>query len=141
MESHHQYVFLGGLLPEGGTGFLHSLHREIHDVRVDSLVHFIGIHLLEAEIIQDAVVIVFNIIYQSPKLSNLTNNGSSTLSHALLLDSPAINAGSCTNIDGTNINTDQRDISRPQGFICDIGAYESELFNSFLPIIYIIEQR
>jgi DNA-binding beta-propeller fold protein YncE len=56
----------------------------------------------------------------SPLLGPLQNNGGPTLTQALLLGSPAIDAGNACP------STDQRgDIGpRPQGARCDIGAYE-----------------
>ncbi|MCK4637543.1 MAG: hypothetical protein KAT49_06665, partial [Methanomicrobia archaeon] len=59
-----------------------------------------------------------------PNLGPLANNGGLTQTHALLSGSPAINAASCTDIDGDPVTTDQRGVSRPQGSRCDIGAYE-----------------
>lgn len=59
-----------------------------------------------------------NITIANPLLGPLQNNGGSTLTHALLASSPAINAGNSTDAP----TTDQRGIvrdSRP-----DIGAYE-----------------
>ena len=54
---------------------------------------------------------------RDPKLGPLTNNGGTTLTHALLAGSPAINAGaSCT-------AADQRGLPRSSG-ACDIGAFE-----------------
>ena len=52
-------------------------------------------------------------------LPALASNGGSTMTHALLPGSPAIDAGSCVTA------TDQRGIVRPQGIACDIGAYEA----------------
>ena len=54
-----------------------------------------------------------------PILGPLADNGGSTLTHALLAGSPAIDAagGSCP-------ATDQRGIARPQGAACDIGSFE-----------------
>jgi hypothetical protein len=54
-----------------------------------------------------------------PRLDSLQDNGGSTFTHALLADSPAIDAGpdSCGPVD-------QRGVPRPQGDRCDIGAYE-----------------
>jgi len=64
-------------------------------------------------------------------LGPLADNGGPTWTHALLSGSPAINAGSCTDIAGNPVTTDQRGYSRPcpaEGS-CDIGAYEgSALF-------------
>jgi CSLREA domain-containing protein len=62
----------------------------------------------------------------NPKLaSSLANNGGPTKTIALLTGSPAINAiPQATNGCGTQIRTDQRGVSRPQGNRCDIGAFE-----------------
>lgn len=49
-----------------------------------------------------------------------------TATHALLESSPAINAGTCTDPDGATVAGDQRGVTRPQGGLCDIGAYELE---------------
>lgn len=58
-------------------------------------------------------------------------NGGPTLTLALLATSPALDAiptsptNYCTLLDGTTpIATDQRDVIRPQGSGCDIGAFE-----------------
>lgn len=57
----------------------------------------------------------------SPSIGPLASNGGPTETHALLAGSPAIDAaGASCSI------TDQRGVARPQGFACDIGAYESE---------------
>jgi len=53
-----------------------------------------------------------------PQLGPLQHNGGSTLTHALLPGSPAIDNGSSSEA------TDQRGIVRPQGSSDDIGAYE-----------------
>ena len=57
-------------------------------------------------------------------LSALANNGGSTLTHALPTGSPAIDMGpaACG-------ATDQRGVGRPQGALCDIGAFEVEQFS------------
>jgi len=62
-----------------------------------------------------------------PLLGLLQNNGGPTFTHALLSNSPAIDAGSpngCTDNLGSLITTDQRGTIRPRGVSCDIGAYE-----------------
>ncbi len=56
-----------------------------------------------------------------PKLGPLAYNGGLTKTHALLVGSPARNAGSCVN------RFDQRHVSRPYGGLCDIGSYEKLL--------------
>jgi Zn-dependent metalloprotease len=61
-----------------------------------------------------------NLIGVNPNLGSLQENGGPTLTHALLSNSPAINAGN----DATCESTDQRGVTRPQGAHCDIGAFE-----------------
>ena len=63
-----------------------------------------------------------------PRLGPLQDNGGSTLTHALLPGSPAIDAGSCGDISGNLILADQRGYPRPApvGGVCDVGAYEFE---------------
>lgn len=60
-----------------------------------------------------------------PLLGPLQDNGGPTQTHALLAGSPAIDAALLTNCPAT----DQRGVSRPQGAGCDIGAYESVVYN------------
>lgn len=54
-----------------------------------------------------------------PAIADVTPGGI-TPTHALLVDSPAINKGAACPA------TDQRGVARPQGDKCDIGAYELE---------------
>ena len=64
-----------------------------------------------------------------PLLSALGDYGGETLSHALLPGSPAIDAiANGTNGCGSDIDEDQRAISRPQNSSCDVGAFESQGF-------------
>ncbi|MBT8102465.1 MAG: right-handed parallel beta-helix repeat-containing protein, partial [Gammaproteobacteria bacterium] len=58
-----------------------------------------------------------------PKLGPLANNGGPTDTMALLSESPAIETGTNTGCPAT----DQRQIVRPDGFLCDIGAYEGDV--------------
>jgi hypothetical protein len=55
-------------------------------------------------------------------LGPLQDNGGTTFTHALLPGSPALETGN----DSTCLPADQRGVSRPQGFHCDMGAFESE---------------
>ena len=67
----------------------------------------------------------------NPQLSPLQNNGGSSLTHALLLGSPAIDSGSgCPAVD-------QRSVARPVGSACDRGAYEYNGTNVslYLPLV------
>ncbi|MGD2179176.1 MAG: DUF11 domain-containing protein [Anaerolineae bacterium] len=67
-----------------------------------------------------------NITGHDPLLGPLDDNGGDTRTHALQPGSPAIDAGSCTDVAGDPITRDQRGIARPQGVRCDIGAYEAQ---------------
>jgi hypothetical protein len=62
----------------------------------------------------------------NPQLGPLQNNGGPTPTQALPAGSPAVDAGSCTDILGAQLTIDQRGVPRPQpaGGKCDIGAYE-----------------
>jgi hypothetical protein len=62
-----------------------------------------------------------------PNLGPLQDNGGSTKTHALLTDSPAIDAGDPATPGSGGFAcepADQRGTSRPQGDACDIGAFE-----------------
>jgi hypothetical protein len=61
-----------------------------------------------------------NIYGVDPLLGPLQYNGGTTLTHALLAGSPAIDAGPAN----AAPFTDERGVSRPQGAADDIGAYE-----------------
>jgi hypothetical protein len=61
-----------------------------------------------------------NLVGADPKLGPLQDNGGPTQTHALLPNSPAINAGDAVGAP----TTDQRGVLRPQGLGVDIGAYE-----------------
>jgi hypothetical protein len=61
-----------------------------------------------------------------PLQDNGAPSGHPTLTHALLAGSPAINQGDnavCADPATVN-NLDQRGVTRPQGAVCDIGAFE-----------------
>jgi CSLREA domain-containing protein len=71
-----------------------------------------------------------NLISVDPLLGPLQNNGGTTLTHALLGGSPAINAGNpggCYDETGAALTTDQRGFARPASGspLCDMGAYEA----------------
>lgn len=64
-------------------------------------------------------------IIATPLLGALASNGGPTKTHALLMGSPAIDAGTmCSE------STDQRYIARNQGSSCDIGAFEFDTFGT-----------
>jgi CSLREA domain-containing protein len=80
-----------------------------------------------------------NVLGEDPKLGPLQNNGGPTPTHALLEESPAIDAGFCPNSRGTDqrlfSRTDLANVpNRGTSDGCDIGAYEFGLADS-LPLI------
>ena len=93
----------------------------------------LGYNLISASsgcAITSAVGDKFNV---NARIRPLADNGGFTQTHALLSESPAINAGSNTICPAS----DQRDVIRPQGGICDIGAYEYEFpYKIYLPLNY-----
>lgn len=66
----------------------------------------------------------------APMLEPLADNGGPTQTHALLLGSPAMEAGNPGAAGSGYPNCasdDQRGVTRPQGARCDIGAYEAQV--------------
>jgi CSLREA domain-containing protein len=55
-----------------------------------------------------------------PRIGSLADNGGATRTHALLADSPAIDAAG----DADCTPADQRGVARPRGPACDMGSYE-----------------
>ena len=69
-----------------------------------------------------------NIVNQSALLGPLADNGGSTLTHALLPGSPAIDTGNnalALDENGNPLETDQRGVIRVVG-AADIGAFETQ---------------
>jgi CSLREA domain-containing protein len=71
-----------------------------------------------------------DLIGTNPLLGPLADNGGPTFTHALLQNSPAIDAAPCL----PTVVTDQRGVSRPQGDSCDIGAFE---FGDWVTAVYL----
>ncbi len=67
-----------------------------------------------------------DLINYDARVTPLQNNGGTTPTHALLPDSPALDAAS----PDLAITIDQRGVSRPQGSAPDIGAFELSVFLS-----------
>ncbi len=73
---------------------------------------------------------VTDLLSTNPLLGPLQDNGGTTFTHALLPGSPAIDrvpVASCTLV------TDQRGAARPEGAVCDIGAFEWTMIVAPLP--------
>jgi hypothetical protein len=66
-----------------------------------------------------------------PMLGMLADYGGPTWTMALMIGSPAIDAGDNTSCPVT----DQRGVSRPVNGVCDLGAYEGATYLVFLPMI------
>lgn len=69
----------------------------------------------------------------NPRLGSLQSNGGGTLTHALLIGSPAIDSGSSSDCPAV----DQRGVARPFGAECDRGAYEFDVVTQsvYLPFV------
>jgi len=68
-----------------------------------------------------------DIVNAQPRLGSLADNGGPTFTHALQIDSPAVDAGNpagCADNQDAILSADQRGMVRPQGNGCDIGAFE-----------------
>lgn len=75
------------------------------------------------------VAAVGDLVGADPLLGPLADNGGPTQTRALLVGSPALDAGD-PGLPGTETaceGTDQRGVGRPQGLRCDIGAYEHDV--------------
>jgi Zn-dependent metalloprotease len=74
----------------------------------------------------------------NPKLGQLQNNGGTTLTHGLLTNSPALEAGNPA-VPGSGgdscLAADQRGNVRPNGSRCDIGAFEGITSGSSFPLL------
>jgi hypothetical protein len=79
-----------------------------------------GMTTISYSVVQGGFAGGTNIVTTDPKLGALTNNGGFTQTMALGVDSSAINAGD----NSVCAASDQRGVTRPQGLVCDIGAYE-----------------
>ncbi len=80
----------------------------------------------------------------NPRLEALDYNGGSTKNHAITFFSDAFNAvQDCSDLSGTDVDTDQRGVMRPQDEDCDIGAFELEVMTGhpFPPYPYLIFQN
>jgi predicted outer membrane repeat protein len=82
-------------------------------------------------VVQDGYAGGTNIITTDPMLGALGNYGGSTQTIPLLSGSSAIDTGN----DAICPATDQRGVIRPQGAHCDIGSYEFNVYNLFLPLV------
>lgn len=72
-----------------------------------------------------------NLLNVVPRLGPLAQNGGPTQTHALLSDSPALDAGSDVVIGPPlNLQTDQRGLPRGAGLAVDIGAFEAQPENN-----------
>jgi len=72
-----------------------------------------------------------HIITADPRLGPLGNNGGPTQTIPLYAGSSALNAGNVATCAGI----DQRGVSRPLPGHCDVGAFEGELYLTYMPMV------
>jgi CSLREA domain-containing protein len=104
-----------------------------------------GYNLIGSTTACDFTIAAGDLIGRSAVLAPLSMNGGKTATHALLFDSPAIDAGNpagCLDARGQPLTEDQRGSKRPLDgngdgkSVCDIGAYETpQLYGIFLPSV------
>lgn len=99
-----------------------SLRNTILAANCSNNITSLGYNLVSDPINCALVPVTGDVVGLAPMLATLANYGGDTNTHALLSNSPAIDAGVCTDIGDVNILTDQRGASRHEA--CDIGAYE-----------------
>jgi hypothetical protein len=75
------------------------------------------------------------------KLGPLQDNGGLTDTIALLVGSPALGTGSCTDANGAPLLTDQRGFPRVPNPGCDIGAYENQPLTLNCPNPIVVEAQ
>jgi len=110
----------GGIRNHGSLKYIHTI---IAGSTGGDCVGFTGIHPDSTHnLVEDGSCALATNFSGDPKLGPLQDNGGSTLTHALLPGSPAIDAGS----EADCPDFDQRGVLRPQGAGCDIGAFEVE---------------
>ncbi|HNR46293.1 MAG TPA: Ig-like domain-containing protein [Anaerolineaceae bacterium] len=99
-----------------------SLRNTILAANCSNNITSLGYNLISDPTNCALVPVTGDVVGLDPMLAVLANYGGNTNTHALLSNSPAIDAGVCTDIGDVNILTDQRGASRHEA--CDIGAYE-----------------
>lgn len=102
------------------------------------LIELKGHNLLQAT--NGCILVIFpdagpNLLGADPLLEARINYGGPTETHALRRGSPAIDAGTCTTLQGDLVPADQRGVPRPQGPACDIGAFELQRLRIYLPVV------
>jgi len=75
------------------------------------------------------------------ELGPLQDNGGPTDTIALLVGSPALGTGSCTDANGAPLLTDQRGFPRVPNPGCDIGAYENQPLTLNCPNPIVVEAQ
>ncbi len=132
MEANHITVAYNGAPSGGGiatSGGLLAIKNSIVAMNTsgsDCLTTSVDFQSVSENIDSDDTCFGFT-LKDDPLLDVLANYGGLTDTHALLSDSPAIDAApDCTTVGGAVVAFDQRGHARPGGAICDLGAYEDE---------------
>lgn len=138
----------GGVYVLNGSGVAHSQNTIVAGNSASTLgqdcygtINSQGYNLVQNTTNCNFVLATGDITGKNPVLGALQNNGGTTYTHALLMNSPAINAGDptgCKDNNGTTLITDQRAFPRPFGGRCDIGSFEYQSLLTrglYLPLI------
>jgi hypothetical protein len=83
----------------------------------------------------------FSVHNANPLLGVLDYYGGLTKTRPLIAGSPAIDAAPiCTDTFGNPVTIDQRNFPRPDGAVCDLGAFEGVLSVSFTELVELVER-
>ena len=124
-------IFADNVAPTGPDG----------DNRIQSYGHLIVGDDANFQIDTDGLAntAVGNQINVNPMLTSLAFKGGHTATLQPAQWSPAIDAGSCTNINDVTVPSDARRVAKPQGSECDVGAYEFAEADGNLVVSSIVE--
>ena len=130
-------IFNSGQITVGNTIIANSLNGS--NCVLSASINSIG-HNLDSDD-SCGLTTVGDITNTNPLLGPLQDTGGPTLTHDLLPNSPAQDAGDDIICQSAPVNgVDQRGVSRPQGPACDIGAFEKSAagelpYKNYLPIV------
>jgi predicted outer membrane repeat protein len=116
-------IFWNNTAPPNGQGQIYNLYAIDNNIGLINSVVQLGC---------PPGSICDNIIITDPKLGILGDYGGFTKTIPLLEGSSAIDMGEV----GDCPSSDQRGVTRPQGKYCDIGAFEYQVSQIYLPLVY-----
>lgn len=116
-------IVQGNLRSDGANPFPTLVNDECSGTITSS-----GPNLMSADVDAAHCTVTGGYAVGAANFGPLANNGGNTRTHALLDGSAAIDTGNvagCTDDLGAPLNHDQRDVPRPYGARCDLGAFEA----------------